>query len=165
MPDKWAVKCASQSWTGAEIRSVAEGKGIFSTKEFEKNEVVCNYGGKFLSEEYATQHLLPFEEKCNYLIEIQENVNGKLVKFFLNHDESTESIGKYLNHSKLHANLRIRIFATKDNKLDVLFLAKKKICSDVQLLWDYGKSFMGVEDCVKSCQICRKKSGVFLPKE
>ena len=141
----------NQAWTGLEIRKVEEGNGVFACVDFKKNDVICNYGGKFLHEKYVKKYLLPFEEKCDYLLELDDNC-------YLNHDSSTSTFGKYINHSKLHPNLNAKIYSTKDSKLDVIFRAKKKIAKGSQLLWNYGKQFSGVKDCVKSCHLCQKKS-------
>ena len=146
-----------QEWTGLEICSVPEGKGVFSTVEFKKNYAIYNYGGIFLSEEYAKAFLLPYEEKCNYLLELHERYKRKWVKFYLNHDASTETFGKYINHSKVHPNLTFKIFITKDSTLDVIFFANKKISKGTELLWNYDKQFSGVKDCVNSCVLCRKR--------
>ena len=149
---------ANQDWTGLEIRKVEEGKGVFARIDFKKNQVICNYGGKFLDEKYVKKYLLPFEEKCNYLLEFNEQIDGRFTKLYLNHDSSTETFGKYINHSKLHPNLDIKIYATKDQKLDVIFRAKKKIAKGTELLWNYGRDFSGVNDCVKSCSVCQRKA-------
>ena len=66
--------------------------------------------GIFLSEEYTKAFLLPYEEKCNYILELSERYKQKWVKFYLNH----ETFGKYINHSKVYPNLTFKIFITKD---------------------------------------------------
>ena len=157
MPEKFMIKCERQTWRGLEIRNVSEGKGCFSTKELKKDSKICNYGGYFLNEDHAREKLIPFEEKCDYLLEFCVTEKGQRIHFYLNHDESTETFGKFINHSKLHPNLTTRIYATKDNQLDVLFIAKKKIPKDSELLWDYGNQYTGVENCVKSCKLCHSK--------
>lgn len=157
IPEEWESRLANQDWKGLEIRAVKEGKGVFACDNFKKNEVVCNYGGKFLDEQYAKKYLLPFEEKCNYLLEFNEQIDGCRTKFYLNHDASTQSFGKYINHSKLHPNLDIKIYSTKDKKLDVIFRTTKKISKGTQLVWNYGKNFSGVKDCVDTCLICQKR--------
>ena len=99
---------------------------MFSTVEFKKNYAICNYGGIFLSEEYTKAFLLPYEEKCNYLLELHERYKWKWVKFYLNHDASTETFGKYINHLKVHPNLTFKIFVTKIQHWMLYFLQKKK---------------------------------------
>lgn len=87
---------------------------------------------------------------------MREKHRGNWVKLYLNHDDSTHSMGKYINHSKLHPNLTYKIYATKDLKLDVIFFAKSKIVKGSELLWNYGNQFSGVNDCVQSCKKCQQ---------
>ena len=71
------------------------------------------------------EHLIPYEEKCNYLLEIQITES----KFYLNHiyaEMHNTSYGKYLNHSSKHPNLYLEIFEI-DDKLDVIFLPNIKL--------------------------------------
>lgn len=158
MPEKYVLKCERQTWRGVEIRDVTEGRGLFATKEFSKDSIVCNYGGHFVTEEDAREKLIPFQDKCDYLLEFIVRVERKTLKFYRNHDESTHTLGKFINHSSLHPNLTTRTYETRVNQLDVLFIAKKKIPKDSELLWDYGNSYTGVNNCVNSCSICKRNS-------
>ena len=154
LPDDLENKIINQDWKGLQIKAVEEGRGVFACKDFKKNEPICNYGGIFMNHDCAKKNFLPYDEKCDYLLEINQKFEGEYTKFYLNHDNSTETFGKYLNHSKIHPNLSFKIYSTKNNKLDVIFIAKKKILAGSQLLWDYGKSYSGVNACVKSCSKC-----------
>ena len=126
-----------------------------------KGTPVCNYGGHFMRHEYVNKYLLPYASKCDYLLEIRENFKGKYLNFYLNHDnESSFTFGKYLNHSKKHPNVAMRIYADGE-KLEVIFVTLRKIMVNEQLVWNYGNSYNGVEDCVENCTICsrnRKKN-------
>lgn len=157
LPETWEEYNEKQSWPGLQIRDVVEGRGVFAIQEFEKHQAICNYGGVLLNEDYVKKTLLPYEDKCNYLVEMREKKFNKWVTLYLNHDDSTYSMGKYINHSKLHPNLTYKIYVTKDRKLDLIFFAKSKIVKGSQLLWNYGNQFSGVEDCVQSCQKCKNK--------
>ena len=104
---------------------------------------------------YVEEHLFPYEEKCNYLLEIKitESI------FYLNHtytEMQHTSYGKYLNHSSKHLNLYLKMFEI-DDKLDVIFFAKHKIMKGTELVWNYGNSFSGVRKCVESCKKCLSK--------
>lgn len=156
LPERWEEVILNQSWKGLEIRKVAEGKGVFTSVTFTKQQVVCNYGGKFVPEGYVKLYLLPDEEKCNYLLEMRQKYRGNWDTFYLNHDNSTNNFGKYINHSKIHPNLSFKIYITKDMKLDVLFFAKSTIAKGTELVWNYGNNFSGVKDCVESCVKCKK---------
>lgn len=159
-PKIYKEKCVNQEWPGLSVQTTAEGKGVFAAQNFKKGTVICNYGGLEVSEEYAESKLLPFEKKCNYLVEMNEKHRGIYKKFFLNHNIESEkrvgwTYGKFLNHSKVHPNLEFRVVVTGKDKLDVLFLAKHNICINDQLLWDYGKNYSGVNACVESCKKCK----------
>ena len=131
-----------------------EGRGVFATNVIGKGAAVCNYGGHFMPYRYVKNHLLPYEYMCDYLLEIKENFRGKYKIFYLNHDDkSVETYGKYLNHSEKHPNLVMKIYADGD-KLEVIFVTLRKIEMNEQLVWDYGTSYSGVEDCVENCNRC-----------
>ena len=112
----------------------------------------------FLTSQYCDKYLLPFDEKCDFLLEMKENSNGILKSFYLNHDQTTKfTFGKYLNHSVLHPNLECRTFAVDDDALDVLFITTKKVKENDQLVWNYGPKYTGVGSCVSSCSLCKTK--------
>lgn len=117
--------------------------------------MVCNYGGMFLPEDYVEKHLYPDKELCNYLVELRVKNMNSLVTVYLNHDDSTHSFGKYINHSKIHPNLGYKIYATSDAKVDIIFFAKKPIYKGNEILYNYGDNFSGVKDCVQSCYQCK----------
>ena len=157
MPKNLHEQCKKQSWTKIKIvEGLPEGKGVFAISDIEKGTYVCNYGGIFLSFRYCEKNLLPFDDKCNYLVEMKENVNGKWEKVFLNHDENTvETFGKFLNHSHIHPNVKCKIFAIDEDKIiDILFKALRDVKKGEQIVWDYGPNFSGVDRCVKSCSRC-----------
>lgn len=156
-PAFYKKKCSNQHWPGLSIKAAGknEGRGVFATQSFRKGTVICNYGGVDVTEEDAESMLLPFEDKCDYLVELVENYKGTTKRFFLNHTEESETYGKLLNHSKLHPNLNVKVVVTRENRLDILFLAKHKISVNDQLVWDYGDSYSGVRPCVESCRKCK----------
>ena len=83
MPKNLHEKCKNQSWTKIKIvEGLPEGKGVFAINDIHRGTYVCNYGGSFLKSNYCERNLLPFENKCNYLVEMKENVNGKWQKLF-----------------------------------------------------------------------------------
>ena len=112
-----------------------------------------------VTESYAEKHMLPYEEQCNYLVELREKTcDGASVKVFVNFDPGKEkTFGQLLNHSSVHANVEPKIYLSESNKLDILFRAKRKIKEDEEIVWDYGSNFSGVNNCVSSCIKCLKK--------
>ena len=158
LPKKLLEQSKQQSWKKIKIvEGLPEGKGVFATENLERGTFVCNYGVFFLKNQYCEKYLLPFDEKCEFLIEMEENCNGILNSFYLNHDQTTAfTFGKYLNHSVLHPNLECRTFAVDDDALDVLFITTKKVKENDQLVWNYGPNYTGVGSCVKSCSLCKR---------
>ena len=73
MPDEFKCLCILQKWPSIEVKEgLREGKGVSAVTNLKKNDAVCNYGGgDFLLSSYVEEHLIPYEEKCNYLLEIQ----------------------------------------------------------------------------------------------
>ena len=92
IPDQYKENCDFQSWKGVKvIRGLAEGRGVFSKKTFSRGSIICNYGGLNVTESYAEKHMLPYEEQCNYLVELREKTcDGASVKVFVNFDPGKE---------------------------------------------------------------------------
>ena len=161
IPNEYREKCAFQSWKGVKVvPGLAEGRGVFSTKTFSRGSFICNYGGLNVTESYAEKNMLPFDDECNYLVELREmTCDGASVKVFINFDPGKEkTFGQLLNHSSVHANVEPKIYLSESNKLDILFRAKRKIKEDEEIVWDYGSNFSGVNNCVSSCIKCLNKS-------
>ena len=69
-------KCRNQAWSGLQIRSgLMEGNGIFAQECFIKNTPLCNYGRVQVTSNYAEKYLLPFEDKCDYVLKICETTD------------------------------------------------------------------------------------------
>ena len=107
--------------------------------------------------------ILKQPEFCDYLFELCESYRGMYTYFYLNHDSVLEkeigtTFGKFINHSSIHANICTKVFVIDEGKLDVLFYSLRKIKVGEQLLWDYGKNFDGVSNCLEDCFRCLKQS-------
>ena len=107
--------------------------------------------------------ILKQPELCDYLFELCESYKGTYRNFYLNHDSMSEkeignTFGKFINHSSIHANIGTKVFVIDEGELDVLFYSLRKIQVGEQLLWEYGKNFDGVSNCVKDCFRCLKQS-------
>ena len=76
-----------------EVRDgLKEGRGVFAKVNIDKNKVVCNYRGLLLSANEVSKTLLNEPSKCDYLLEMNENINGQTVEFHKNHDMTTDNI-------------------------------------------------------------------------
>ena len=157
MPLEIKSLITSQEWPYVEVRDgLKEGRGVFAKVNIDKNKVVCNYRGLILSAEEASKTLLNEPSKCDYLLEMNENINRQTVKFYKNHDMMTDNIiGKYINHSKIHPNLKCRLSVMSKGVINVLFITIRNIVAGEQLIWDYGNSYNGVQNCVEDCPKCQ----------
>ena len=157
LPDSLHHKCREQSWQVLYIKSgIKEGKGVFSNAFIRKNTALCNYGGVQVSNSFAKKHLLPFDEKCDYLVELYEKTSDGMKKFYINFDiKENKTLGQLLNHSSLHPNAVPKVFVTGTNQLDTISYLSCNIEPDEEILWDYGKHFSGVEPCMASCLKCK----------
>ena len=82
MPLEIEFLITSQEWPYVEVRDgLKEGRGVFAKVNIDKNKVVCNYRGLILSAEEVSKTLLNEPSKCDYLLEMNENINGQTVKF------------------------------------------------------------------------------------
>lgn len=157
LPDELQEKCLKQDWCGIEIRSgLKEGRGVFAKKAIKKNTPLCNYGGVQVSRSYAEKYLLPDDDKCNYLVELLETTSHGMELFYINCDSKKDkTYGQLINHSSLHPNATPRTFAIAKGKLEIIFCSQRDIKSGEEIVWDYGKSYNGVEPCVDSCIKCK----------
>ena len=135
-----------------------EGKGVFAITDIDRGTYVCDYGGIILNRNYCEKKILPFEEKCNYLVKMKQNIYEKWQKVFLSHEENTkDTFDKFLNHSHIHPNVRCQIFAVEEQKvIDILFITIRDVKKGEQIVWDYGPNFSGVSRCIISCSRCHK---------
>ena len=144
----------SNTWPFVTVVSgLKEGKGVFAKINIPKYCIISNYGG------YVEKSCLPrcklSTYNCNYLFELCIRVRGKNKMYYLNHDDYSESVGKYINHSSRHSNLIGKAFIKSDGKPDVMFLTSEKVKKGTQLVWNYGKLFEGINPCVESCEKCK----------
>lgn len=156
LPTELEKKCDDQDWDGLEIRvGLKEGKGVFTTQRFSKHVAVCNYGGRNLTQEFVLKHLLPFDDKCDYLVELKERSTERYEKFYIDVTEGNKTFGQLLNHSSRHPNVFPKVYVIGPQKLDIIFTTLRIIDPAEELVWHYGDSYSGVEDCVSSCKVCR----------
>ena len=117
---------------------------------------MCNYGGVQLTSNYAEKYLLLFEDKCDYVLKLREMTDNGIKHIYLNcNPTGSKTYGQLLNHSSLHPNAVMKIYATGKNKLDVIFVEKRDIRVDEEIVSDYQKNYTGVNPCETSCFKCK----------
>ena len=152
LPENLMRKCRNQDWSGLQIRSgLVEGNDIFAKEHFAKHTPLCNYGGVQVTRDYAEKYLLPFEDKCDYVLKLCETTDNGIK----HHPTGSKTFGQLLNHYSLHPNAITKIYMTGKNKLDVIFVAKCDIQVNEEIVWDYRKNYTGVNPCVTSCFKCK----------
>ena len=105
-----------------------------------------------MSQSYAEKYLLPDDEKCNYLVELLERISCGIELFYINCDSKRDKTYEQLNyHSSLHPNAIPRTYVTEKSKLEIIFCSQHDIKTGEEILWDYGKNYNGIEECVESC--------------
>lgn len=153
-------RCISQSWPFIEVRgNLKEGKGLFAKQDILPFTVLCNYGGKVVTQAEANLELLPDPQKCCYLLEFNEiRQKSQPENLYLNHDDKTSfTFGKFINHSSIHPNSKFKVVIRWTGFPDILFVALRQISQGEEVTWDYGKHFSGLEPCVSSCKFCLHK--------
>ena len=145
MTEKQIVQNA---WPHIEKRDgLIEGSGIFTTKAIPTGQIVCNYGGELLSKVEGLK--LEEIDLSDYLIELKIRDET----FFYN-NPTCIGYGGYLNHSKRHPNIYPKLYLTMNGRPEIMFIMKHKMPAGIQLVWDYGHAYKGVEQCVASCTKC-----------
>ena len=114
------------------------------------------YNLPVITQKSTYYHLKINEDKCDYVLELHEMTDNGIKHIYLNcNPTGSKTYGQLLNHSSLHPNAIMKIYATGKNKLDVIFVAKRDITVDEEIVWDYGKNYTGVNPCVTSCFKCK----------
>ena len=146
--------CFSNYFPSVEIiQGLPEGKGVQAKTGIPKFSFVCNYGGKLLTKQEGKSYM-DRKQDYVYLYEFSYDQCGKHVKAYYNHDSQTCSVGKYINHSRIHTNVTPKVLFQSDGTPEIMFISTCKIEAGEQILFDYGPSYPDVKDCVSSCKKC-----------
>ena len=94
----------SQAWNVQIIHDLPErGRGVVAGKEFLPNEVVCEYGGKLLSNKVGQK---TYNESSDTAMGYMFKFSFRGVKYYR---DATEEVPanpvRLINHSKCHANV------------------------------------------------------------
>jgi len=122
---------------GLEIKHIEnKGRGIFSTRSFERGEFVCEYAGEMISYKVAKKR----EEKYSL------DVNIGCYMYFFEHKSKhycidataeTDRLGRLFNHSKVAGNCHTKLFEMNSRPYLIL-VASRNIDKGEELMYDYG---------------------------
>lgn len=144
----------SQKWTGLVPLPVpGKGQGVFTTRRFMKNEIVCDYHGKVISkDEGESIQRNSSSGEMGYLFFFRDKDVAKCIDARASncqcHPDMT-ILGRLINHSAKKANLKPRHFKVESGGTStntILFFAARDIKVNEELMYDYGinkKSFSG----------------------
>ena len=136
------------------VEGLPEGKGVQARVEIPRGRFVCNYGGDLLSRKEGISYMDRDGDFC-FLYEFSYDQNGKNVIAFFNHNSTTFSVGKFINHSRPHFNVIPRVFFRSSGKPEIMFISTCLIEAGDQILFDYGRLYPGVKSCVSNCKKCK----------
>ena len=118
--------------------SKEKGRGVKTTKDIVKGEIVTEYVGE----------LIPLKEaKLREQIYTKKNMTESYTIYFKYKEkicaidaqsETNETMGRLINHSKKRNNLKPIVFE-HNGVPKVILIAKKDIAKNSELLFDYGE--------------------------
>ena len=122
---------------GLEVRVIEnKGRGVFSTRYFQKGDFVCEYAGEMISYQQAKKR----EEMYG-----KDPSIGCYMYFFEHKSKSycidataeTSRLGRLLNHSKLGGNCHTKLFEINSRPYLIL-VASRDIRPGEEMTYDYG---------------------------
>ncbi|KAG2465332.1 KMT5A methyltransferase, partial [Polypterus senegalus] len=155
--DKYIQRYVSNmNWKGLVVRDIIpdKGRGVYTSRRFQKGEVVCDYHGEIISRKKGELKMKNVEAgEMGYLYFCK---NARQEAFCINTQTfpcpchpDMEMSGRLINHSSKRANLLPQCFNidTGEGLMDVvLFIVKKDIEANTKLLFEYvvwRKTFKG----------------------
>ena len=130
-------KIVSMCQDGLTIRDFPmKGRGIVAVKKFKSGEFVTEYRGDLIdmSEAKIREEILASQNiEVSYMYYFQHNN----ASFCIDATNESESLGRLINHSRMHPNLTTRLKVVC-GKPRLVFFAKKDIAEGTELLYDYG---------------------------
>ncbi|XGW16368.1 hypothetical protein V3C99_001662 [Haemonchus contortus] len=167
-----------QDFPWLEIRDIPSinGKGLFAKVNIQKDQVVSDYRGKFVTKEELeemktkmnpTDSLSVGDYEVEFLAHVGKKPRSELKSYsILAHNpiyKGAVTLGRLCNHSSKHPNLYTERCdrwhpANQGEQMEllVLFRAKRKILAGEQILWNYGRKYSSTKSTMEC--LCRKCS-------
>ncbi len=155
--DEICRRIEEQNWPGLTVvyGIPGIGKAIFANRRFDKGIVICNYNGILMSREKGLKlYQGQGENEMGYRLFFKHDSKSYCID--ATRDDNT--LGRLINHSKLHPNIRGEAHVLCGN-LCVVFITICEIRTGDQLLYDYGavarKESSSVLQWMSGCPGCR----------
>jgi len=113
-----------------------KGRGIFSTRRFERGEFVCEYAGEMISYKLAKkrEELYAHDSSIGCYMYFFEH---KSKQYCIDATAETNRLGRLFNHSKLEGNCHTKLFEMSARPYLIL-VASRNIEKGEELMYDYG---------------------------
>ena len=127
-------KVLNHSWEGLVVRHrlVGRQRGIFTSRPFQKNEVISDYSGIYLDS--VSGETLYQERPSIYMFQFE----FKNQSHWRDASAETGTFGRLINHS-IHPNVKpcvVDLF--RNNKPHVIFVTLTSLPENSELFWSYG---------------------------
>lgn len=120
---------------GFEVCMVPEiGRGVRVTRRFERNDVLLRYFGDVVTEEEANRRKAA-GPLVGHFYRYDFHLNGQ--KYVLDATLEDGSLGRLINHSRKHPNVRAKAFEI-DGEPAIVFFAMCDLEIGTELRYDYG---------------------------
>ena len=154
LPAHLSLAIENRDWPLVEKFETNEGYGLRSATEIPSGSEIVSYGGEVIVGEFD------ITEDFKYCLEYKIGT-GKKDKVWFNHPAAEESfdyfsLGKYINHSKIHPNLKAKLYIDRFKKFHLIFKTIEYIQKNQELVYSYGPEYPGLNPCVASCNKCLK---------
>ncbi|XP_051980586.1 N-lysine methyltransferase KMT5A-A-like [Xyrauchen texanus] len=145
--DASIITCVlEQKWKGLSIKHIeGKGKGVITTMDFRRNQIVCDYHGEVVSKQEGERRVDNLTEEPSYLFFFKGKGGEALCidaqKFPCDCHPDKDTFGRRMNHSRKHCNVqphRATLNFPSGARECVLFHALRDIGVNEELLWDYG---------------------------
>lgn len=122
-----------------------KGLGLFTNKEVENGNLICQYAGEIITEDEAAQRYKFYQNnnEDNYIFCIKENFGGRILKTFID-PTNYGNIGRYINHS-CDANCNLYIFRINSTMPILGVFANQDLPLNTEITYDYGNETDGTE--------------------
>ena len=123
---------------GMEIRNIEnKGRGVFSTRCFQRGEFVCEYAGEIISYKVAKkrEELYAADPSIGCYMYFFEY---KSKQYCIDATAETNRLGRLFNHSKTGGNCHTKLFEMNAKPYLILIASRDIKCGE-ELTYDYGE--------------------------